>query len=121
MSCAAAPIAAPQDFVDSMNSTSGSRNVWLLAFSQRTVWLRAAKVGLPVGCLQAVINQGDVWWQGEATSLTLAKTVISPLITFSVALIAAAGTWVEKQRAVRIGSGLTRSALAPDTEILSTN
>jgi len=79
-------------------SGGGARALWAMALRQRSVWLRAAKVGLPIGCLQSIINQGDVWWSGQATGLTLAKTIISPLVTFSVALIAAAGTWVEKQR-----------------------
>jgi hypothetical protein len=81
-----------------MKLTTDNRKLWLGAFSQRTVWTRAAKVGLPVGCLQSVINQGDVWWNGQATGLTLTKTLVSPLVTFSVALVAVAGTWVEKQR-----------------------
>ncbi|MBK8000361.1 MAG: hypothetical protein IPK15_16985 [Verrucomicrobia bacterium] len=74
------------------------RSLWLAALGQRKVWTRAAKIGLPVGCVQSVINQGDVWWHHQATGLTLAKTIISPLVTFSVALASAAATWVEKQR-----------------------
>jgi hypothetical protein len=71
---------------------------WRAAFAQRAVWFRAALFGLPVGCVQALINQGDVWWAHHADGLTVAKTIISPLVTFSVALISAAATWVEKQR-----------------------
>lgn len=78
--------------------TQLKRSLWLVALGQRTVWARAAKIGLPVGCVQSIINQGDVWWQHQATGLTLAKTIISPLVTFSVALASAAATWVEKQR-----------------------
>lgn len=55
-------------------------------------------VGLPVGVLQAVINQGDVWLRHEETVGTVIKTLVSPLVTFSVALISAAGVWVEQQR-----------------------
>lgn len=83
----------------------GARALWALALRQRSVWLRAAKVGLPVGCLQSIINQGDVWWSGQATGLTLTKTIISPLVTFSVALIAAAGTWIEKKRSMSSRAG----------------
>jgi len=82
----------------SREAKSGGSALWLLAMRQRSVWMRAAKVGLPIGCLQAVIDQGDVWLSHQATVGTLAKTIISPLVTLSVALIAAAGTWVEKQR-----------------------
>jgi hypothetical protein len=78
-------------------SPASRRAIWLAALQQRNVWARAAKIGLPVGCLQSVINQGDVWWHHQATGLTLAKTIISPLVTFSVALVSAAATWVEKQ------------------------
>ncbi len=74
------------------------RRSWLLAFRQRGVWVRAAKIGLPVGCVQALINQGDVWWQHQATGLTLAKTVLSPLVTFGVALVSAAAIWAERHR-----------------------
>ena len=81
-----------------MKSLTGNHNIWLAAMRQRVVWMRVLKVGLPVGILQAVINQGDVWYHDQATGLTLAKTIISPLVTSSVALVASAATWVEKQR-----------------------
>lgn len=82
-----------------MNALSNRRShLWLAALGQRKVWVRAAKIGLPVGCIQSIINQGDVWWHHQATGLTLAKTIVSPLVTFSVALASAAATWVEKQR-----------------------
>ena len=75
-----------------------TRSLWLQAFCQPVVWRRAAAVGLPIGVLQAVINQGDVWLRHEQTGGTILKTVISPLVTFSVAIISAAGVWVERQR-----------------------
>lgn len=74
------------------------RSVWAQAFCQTIVWRRAAVVGLPIGLLQAVINQGDVWLRHEETLGTVAKTIVSPLVTFSVALISATGVWVERQR-----------------------
>lgn len=89
-----------------MNSTetSGMRGqLWLAALRQKSVWTRAACIGLPVGLAQAAINQGDVWWHHQATALTLVKTVVSPLVTFSVALVSAAATWVEKQASLRSG------------------
>jgi len=83
-----------------MNSANTTASLWSAALRQRTVWSRAATVGLPVGCLQAAINQGDLWWEHSVTAGVIAKTIVSPLITFSVALISAAATWVEKQRSV---------------------
>lgn len=74
------------------------QSLWVQAFRQASVWRRAAVVGLPIGVLQAVINQGDVWLRHEQTAGTVIKTLISPLVTFSVALISAAGVWVEGRR-----------------------
>jgi hypothetical protein len=81
-----------------MNSSVNNRGAWLNAFCQRAVWTKAAMVGLPVGCLQALLNQGDLWWQHKADGLVLFKTLLSPLITFSVALLSSAATWVERNR-----------------------
>ena len=55
-------------------------------------------MGLPVGCLQALLNQGDLWWHHRVDAIVLAKTILSPLVTFSVAVISCAATWVEKQQ-----------------------
>lgn len=74
------------------------QSLWMQAFRQASVWRRAAVVGLPIGVLQAVINQGDVWLRHEQTAGTVIKTLVSPLVTFSVALISAAGVWVEQRR-----------------------
>ena len=71
-------------------------HLWLVALKQRSVWARGAKLGLSVGVLQAIINQGDVWLAHAETTGTLIKTIISPLVTFSVALVSAAATFVEK-------------------------
>ena len=70
--------------------------LWLSAFQQRSVWARGAKLGLSVGVLQAIINQGDVWLDHAETAGTVVKTIISPLVTFAVALVSAAATCVEK-------------------------
>lgn len=73
-----------------------SRNLWWIAFRQRSVWARGAKLGFSVGVLQAIINQGDVWLAHDETPGTIVKTIVSPLVTFSVALVSAAATYVEK-------------------------
>lgn len=72
--------------------------LWLEALVCGAVWRRAAKWGVPVGILQAVINQGDFWVNHMVSSTVIAKTIVSPLVTFSVALLSAAGMYVEKTR-----------------------
>lgn len=69
---------------------------WWTAFRQRSVWARGAKLGLSVGVLQAILNQGDVWLARTETAGTIFKTILSPLVTFSVALVSAAATYVDK-------------------------
>lgn len=75
----------------------GSSAPWLEALQDGAVWSRALRWGAPVGLLQAVINQGDYWLNHAVTGAVLAKTIISPLVTISVALISAAGMHVEKR------------------------
>jgi hypothetical protein len=79
------------------------RALWLGALRQGSVWKRALKMGLTVGLLQAAINQGDVWWRGEVRVAVVAKTIISPLVTFTIVLISAAATWVEDHRGGKHG------------------
>lgn len=72
------------------------RALWGQAFRQKSVWLRAVKLGLSVGLLQATINQGEHWWRGEFTSTVIAKSIVSPLIGFTLVLFSAAATWVQR-------------------------
>ena len=72
--------------------------MWLQALGCGAVWRRAAKWGVPVGILQAVINQGDFWLHHAVSAAVITKTIVSPMVTFSVALISAAGMYVEKTR-----------------------
>jgi hypothetical protein len=72
------------------------RSPWREAFCQRSVWLRALRLGTPVGVLQAVINQGDVWLHHQQTLETVIKTVASPVIGTTLVLVSAAATWVQK-------------------------
>ncbi len=72
------------------------RALWRQAFHQRSVWMRAVKLGLTVGFLQAAINQGD-HWLGQAVDRTvLLKSIVSPLIGFTLVLFSAAETWVQR-------------------------
>ena len=66
------------------------------ALRQRSVWLRAVKLGLTVGFLQAAINQGDHWVRGEIDSVVILKSIVSPLIGFTLVLFSAAQTWVQR-------------------------
>jgi hypothetical protein len=72
--------------------------LWLQALGCSAVWRRAAKWGIPIGILQALINQGDFWMSHAVNSAVVAKTIVSPLVTFSVALLSAAGMYVEKTK-----------------------
>ena len=72
--------------------------MWLQALSCSAVWRRAAKWGVPVGILQAVINQGDIWLNHAVNAAVITKTIVSPLVTFSVALVSAARMYVEKTK-----------------------
>ncbi len=73
-----------------------TRLLWSQAFRQRSVWLRALRLGLTVGLLQAAINQGDRWWSHTVDRTVLLKSIVSPLIGFSLVLFAAAQTWVQR-------------------------
>ena len=84
------------DFAASREAKQSRPNLWRIAFQQRSVWVRGAKLGLSVGVLQAILNQGDVWLAHNETMGTVVKTILSPLVTFSVALVSAAATYVEK-------------------------
>lgn len=78
-----------------MNSTD-KRALWLLALRQRSVWARALKFGFSVGLLQAVVNQGDHWLRHEVSPDVVVKTIVSPLIGFTLVLLTSAATWVQK-------------------------
>ncbi len=75
-------------------------SLWMEALLHPSVWRRAFIFGFPVGLLQAVINQGDFWWHHEVNGVVITKTIVSPIVTFSVALLSAAATFIERQRTV---------------------
>jgi hypothetical protein len=60
------------------------------ALRDARVWRRAAKLGLTVGLLQVAVNQGDHWIRLHITAPLIFKSLLSPLLTFSVALGSAA-------------------------------
>ena len=71
-------------------------NLWRQALRQRAVWLRACKLGLTAGCVQAAVNQGDIWLHHAENAEVIAKTILSPVISFALVLVAAAETWVQE-------------------------
>ncbi len=72
------------------------RALWAQAFRQPSVWRRAVRLGLSVGLLQATINQGDHWLSGAVDGTVLLKSIVSPLIGFTLVLVSAAETWVHR-------------------------
>jgi hypothetical protein len=72
------------------------RRLWKTAFRQPSVWRRASTWGVAAGILQAAINQGDFWLHHSVNVMVVAKTVASPLISFSLVLFSAAQTWVHR-------------------------
>jgi hypothetical protein len=72
--------------------------LWRQALSHRGVWRRSLIIGLIVGAIQIVVNQGDHWWRMQIDGVILLKTVTTPLIAISVALFSAAGSYVQVNR-----------------------
>ncbi len=75
-----------------------NKRLWHEALSNAGVWGRASRLGLTIGLLQAVVNQGDYWLRDEVTLSVAVKSLLTPLITFSVALVSGAATYVERHR-----------------------
>lgn len=71
------------------------RPSFLAACRDAAVWRRAAKLGLPVGAVQVAINQGDHWIAGAITGAVIAKSLLSPFLSFSIAFVSAAATRAE--------------------------
>src|SRR5262249_18012712 len=79
-----------------MHDTDSKAERWLKALQRWSVWQRGLTLGRGVGLVQAIVNQGDHWVRHEMDAAVVVKTILSPLITFSVALVSAAATHVEK-------------------------
>jgi hypothetical protein len=74
------------------------KSLWMQALGYGSVWRRALRIGLSVGLLQAAVNQGDLWARGAITPSVVLKTIVSPLIGFTLVLFAAAETVVDRLR-----------------------
>lgn len=68
------------------------------ALRGREIWRRAAPIGFSVGLLQAAVNQGDHWFRNEVTSAVILKTILSPLIGLSLAVVSAAAAQAKTQK-----------------------
>ncbi|RLS51203.1 MAG: hypothetical protein DWH91_19670 [Planctomycetota bacterium] len=72
--------------------------LWRQALSHRAVWRRSLIIGLIVGAVQILVNQGDHWWRMKIDGVIVFKTLTTPLIAISVALFSAAGSYVQVNR-----------------------
>ncbi|MEK6257511.1 MAG: hypothetical protein AABP62_02730 [Planctomycetota bacterium] len=81
-----------------MSGIKTTRAWWRQALSQRGVWQRSLVIGLPVGVVQILVNQGDHWWRLDVDAVIVLKTLMTPLIATSVALLSAAGSFVQVNR-----------------------
>jgi phosphate/sulfate permease len=75
-----------------------SQPSWRESLLAPRVWRSATYYGLPAGLIQAALNQGDHWLTGQVTTAVVVKSVISPLVGFGVAFIAAFTTHRESSR-----------------------
>lgn len=73
-------------------------SLWKTALSSRGVWKRSLVIGLTVGAIQVLVNQGDHWLHWRVDTAVVLKTLMTPLIGLAVALFSAAGAFVELQR-----------------------
>lgn len=66
------------------------------AFRQPSAWRRAARLGLVVGLAQVALNQGDHWLRQEITPALILKTILSPLLSFAIALVSSVATQLDR-------------------------
>ncbi|MBI5761616.1 MAG: hypothetical protein HZA46_24155 [Planctomycetales bacterium] len=77
-------------------TTSDRTAVWWHVLRQAALWRRCLMIGGFVGLLQVAVNQGDVWLLGTVDGVVVFKTIASPLITITVAVISA--VWADVER-----------------------
>jgi hypothetical protein len=58
----------------------------------RRVWRPTLFIGLPVGLLQAALTQGDHWWHHQVDTTVLTKSILSPLLSCTIAFVSAVAT-----------------------------
>ena len=93
-------------------TASPTWTLWKQALSHRGVWKRSLIIGLIVGTLQILVNQGDHWWRMQIDGVIVVKTVTTPLIAISVALFSAAGSYVQVNRDRSLSAETSEVSLA---------
>ncbi|MES2697051.1 MAG: hypothetical protein V4773_26540 [Verrucomicrobiota bacterium] len=74
------------------NSPPTLRRRFAEAARDPRAWRRTLLLGLPIGLLQATLNQGDHWWHRHVDALVVLKTILSPLLSCTTAFVSAALT-----------------------------
>lgn len=69
-----------------------SPRTWRQVLAAPALWWRAARIAVPVGFIQVMINQGHHLLHGEFTAGVITRTVLTPMVAFLVAFISAAAT-----------------------------
>ena len=77
--------------------TSRPSSRYFAACRDPRVWRRTLWLGVPVGLLQVGLNQGDHWWRHQVDAAVLAKTILSPLLSCSIAFVSAVTTQTTRQ------------------------
>ena len=70
--------------------------LWVEALMRRDLWRRSLAIGAVVGLIQVTINQGDVWLRQAVDATVIVKTLMTPLVAVSVAIVSAAGAYVDR-------------------------
>ena len=93
-----------------MSGTEATRALWKQALSERGVWRRSLVIGLTVGVIQILVNQGDHWWRLQIDAVIVLKTLMTPLIAIGVALFSAAGSFVQvnRERSLQSDQGMVQ-------------
>ncbi len=66
--------------------------------SRRSVALRALRVGLVVGGILIVLNQGDVLLSGDVSPGTLVKMILTPIVPYLVSTFSSVAAIREAER-----------------------
>lgn len=72
--------------------------LWGEALTRRDLWRRSLTIGAVVGLIQVTINQGDVWLRQAVDATVIVKTLVTPLVAVSVAVVSAAGAYVDREQ-----------------------
>lgn len=89
-------VSDPPYFTVPMTAHATKTGRYLTAIRDPLVWRRTLLLGLPVGVLQAALNQGDHWWQHQIDAAVIAKTILSPLLSCTIAFLSAVATQTAK-------------------------